>query len=88
VKWQILIFHLEQRGSFSLLVTTDLKMLAPLQAKTEGGKQASATRSKRQKQKRNDGKRRLYLDSVLRDMLASLTLEPQHNFLGGFGLIN
>ena len=41
-------------------------MLAPLQAKkTKGGKQASATRSKRQKQKWNDGKWRLYLDSVL-----------------------
>ena len=31
VKLQILTLQLEERGSFSLLVTTNLKVLAPLQ---------------------------------------------------------
>lgn len=68
VRWNNIIQHkgiakqlknsndLEQRCSLPFLVSTDLKMLAPL-------------------------------DRVLRDVLATLALKPQHNLLGGFCLL-
>lgn len=47
---------LEKTGSFPLFVSTNLKMLAPL-------------------------------NRMLRDMLATLTLEPQDNLFGSFSLL-
>lgn len=78
--------RLEKRGSLALLVSTNLKVLAPLQ------KPVATVRHQhigwmQMETKRRNLQHNTNLDWVLRHMLATLALEPQHNLLGGFGLV-
>lgn len=96
-KQHILILHLEERSSFALLITTNLKMLAPLQNR-------NTTKITSIRYKNNhihlqnkisetvvsffQLNKQTNLDCMLRNMLATLALQPQNNFLGGFCLYN
>jgi len=76
---------LEERCSLALLVSTNLKMLAPLQIGSARVEQTHleillSRESSAQREMRED------LDGVLGVVLAALALQLQHNLLGGLGL--
>jgi hypothetical protein len=73
---------LEERCSLALLVSTDLKVLAPLQI---GITKNEKTRGKTF-QEFSSREMRTDLDGMLGVVLAALALQLQHNLLGGLGL--
>lgn len=76
---------LEKRSSLSLLISTNFKMLAPLQIQVNN--QALATTTKKQRNKESQRTNAITnLDCMLGHMLATLALQPQHNLLGSLSL--
>jgi hypothetical protein len=71
----------EKRSSLSLLISTNFKMLAPLQIQVND--QALAKSKKQGRQRTNAITN---LDCVLGNMLATLALQPQNNLLGSLSL--
>jgi hypothetical protein len=76
---------LEKRSSLSLLISTNFKMLAPLQVQVNN--QALATKKKTPKELGSQRTNAITnLDCMLGHMLATLALQPQHNLLGSLSL--
>jgi hypothetical protein len=76
------MMHLEQRCSLSLLVSTNLKVLAPLWKSLAVTENISTVEIKWYENHNKKKARMANLDWVLRHMFACLALQPQHNFLG------
>jgi hypothetical protein len=77
---------LEKRSSLSLLISTNFKMLAPLQVQVNN--QALATKKKKKPKELGSQRTNAItnLDCMLGHMLATLALQPQHNLLGSLSL--